>query len=107
VLLTKDHARARADAERVLADADLYILAEEPARYARYAGAIRAEYAHVDDAAFTEGRLAFLRGVERAIAERGRLYHVLHPMHEAQARANLAGERARLEAARAEAGGGA
>ncbi|WUJ29948.1 hypothetical protein OG917_15410 [Streptomyces sp. NBC_00388] len=45
----------------VLCDADLAILAAEPAAYARYAAAVREEYAFVPDEAFREGRSAVLR----------------------------------------------
>lgn len=55
-------ARNRADRNgAVLCDADLAILAAEPARYAAYAAAVREEYAAVPDEAFRRGRAAVLR----------------------------------------------
>jgi predicted metal-dependent HD superfamily phosphohydrolase len=45
----------------VLCDADLAVLAAEPARYAAYAAAVREEYAAVPDEAFRRGRAAVLR----------------------------------------------
>ena len=44
-----------------LCDADLGILAAEPARYDDYARDVRIEYAHVSDADFRAGRAAVLR----------------------------------------------
>lgn len=78
----------------VLFDADLAILASSPARYAEYAADVRAEYAHVPDAAFRSGRAAILRG----FADRPRIY--LTPTAaarwESAARTNLAAELAHL-----------
>lgn len=45
----------------VLVDADLWILSAPPERYDRYAADVRAEYAHVPDARWVEGRGAVLR----------------------------------------------
>jgi predicted metal-dependent HD superfamily phosphohydrolase len=62
VRLTAGHSPAEGDRNgAVLCDADLAILAATPARYAAYAAAVRAEYRHVDDAAFAAGRAAVLR----------------------------------------------
>lgn len=62
VLLTRDHAPDTNDADGVaLCDADLAILASTPQRYADYVSGVRREYAHLDDATFTAGRLAVLR----------------------------------------------
>jgi predicted metal-dependent HD superfamily phosphohydrolase len=44
-----------------LCDADLTILATDPAAYARYVAAVRAEYADVPDDAFRAGRAAILQ----------------------------------------------
>lgn len=53
---TKDH-RAPPDHDHaVLFDADLSILGAEPADYASYVDAVRAEYRHVDDVAWRMGR---------------------------------------------------
>lgn len=50
----------------VLLAADLAVLAADPAGYAEYVAGVRAEYAHVSDAAWRVGRAAVLRGfVER------------------------------------------
>ena len=45
----------------MLCDADLGILAADPARYASYAAGVRREHAHVPDADFAAGRAAILR----------------------------------------------
>ena len=44
-------------------DADMAILAAEPARYRRYLRGVRSEYAHFDDEAFRTGRTTFLRSI--------------------------------------------
>jgi predicted metal-dependent HD superfamily phosphohydrolase len=79
----------RRDAE-VLFDADLWILASPTERYAEYAAAVRAEYAHVPDDLFRSGRAAILRG----FAERPRIYctPTAFARWEEPARANLATE---------------
>ncbi len=46
----------------VLCDADLSVLGAPESRYDRYVADVRAEYAHVDDAAWRDGRRAVLRG---------------------------------------------
>jgi predicted metal-dependent HD superfamily phosphohydrolase len=61
VLLTAGHDPAADDANgAVLCDADLAVLAGPPEAYAAYASAIRAEYAHLSDEEFTDGRIAVL-----------------------------------------------
>jgi len=71
-------------------DADLAILGAAPAAYDRYVGAIRIEYAHLDEAAFATGRLAVLNDLAARphlyLSGRGRA------RFEAAARANLARE---------------
>ena len=57
--------------EAVLCDADLAVLAADPATYTAYATGVRAEYAHVDDAAWRAGRAAVLR----AFLDRPVLFH--------------------------------
>jgi predicted metal-dependent HD superfamily phosphohydrolase len=76
----------------VLFDADLAI-----PRYDEYAADVRAEYAHVREAAFRSGRAAILR----EFAGRPRIYltSTAHELWEAAARANLAAEIAALEPA--------
>jgi len=62
VRLTASHEPTPDDANgRLLCDADLAILAAPPPAYRRYAAAVRAEYAHLDDATFRAGRAAVLR----------------------------------------------
>jgi predicted metal-dependent HD superfamily phosphohydrolase len=61
VLLTAGHDPQPDDANgAVLCDADLAVLASPPAAYAAYATAVREEYGHLSDAAFTTGRIAVL-----------------------------------------------
>ncbi len=60
--MTLTHDPAPADLHgALLCDADLAVLGSSPQRYGRYAADVRREYAHVDDAAFREGRTAVLR----------------------------------------------
>lgn len=95
VLLTAGHAVAPDDPDgALLCDADLAVLAAPPARYDRYAAAVRREYAHVPDAAFRAGRAAVLR----ALLDLPVLYRLppLHDRWEAAARANLTRELAAL-----------
>jgi predicted metal-dependent HD superfamily phosphohydrolase len=62
IRLTASHNPAPDDRNgRLLCDADLAILAAAPSAYRRYADAVRAEYAHVDEDAFRAGRAAVLR----------------------------------------------
>lgn len=60
VIATAGHEATRAD-EAILLDADLAILGAAPAHYGAYATAVRAEYAHVSDEAWTLGRATVLR----------------------------------------------
>ncbi len=61
VRLTAGHAVADGDRNgALLADADLAILASEPDVYARYAAAVRQEYAAVPEDAFRSGRAQIL-----------------------------------------------
>ena len=78
-----------ADDEAVLVDADLGVLAAEPAGYDAYAHQVRAEYAHLDDTAWRRGRAMVLQ----RLLDRPRLFHT-PPMraHEQRARANMAAE---------------
>ncbi|GLZ61898.1 hypothetical protein Misp05_54740 [Micromonospora sp. NBRC 107095] len=64
VLLTAGHSVTPDDRDgALLCDADLAVLAAPPARYERYAAAIRREYAHVPEPAFRAGRAAVLTGL--------------------------------------------
>lgn len=61
VAVTVDHVPAAGDTEAaMLCDADLAILAADPARYQRYVAGVRRDFAHVPDAAFAAGRAAIL-----------------------------------------------
>ena len=61
VLLTAGHDPDPGDADgAVLCDADLAVLAGPPDAYAAYASAVREEYGHLSDEAFTAGRIAVL-----------------------------------------------
>jgi predicted metal-dependent HD superfamily phosphohydrolase len=80
----------------VLCDADLAVLAGDPARYAAYADAVREEYAHVPDDAFRAGRAAVLSGL---LAQQP-LFRTPsgQASWEAAARVNVAAELAALQA---------
>lgn len=77
-----------------LSDADLAVLGGSAADYARYAAAVRAEYAEVDDSVFGPARAAILR----AMLSSGTIYATAYGRKrwEAPARANVAAEIARL-----------
>ena len=78
-------------------DADIAILAAEPARYRRYLRGVRSEYSHFDDEAFRTGRTSFLHSV----LERERIFlsERARELWEEPARANLCGELAEWEQA--------
>lgn len=98
VRLTATHDPADSDcAGALLSDADLAVLGAPAQRYGEYATDVRAEYAHLSDAAFAAGRAAVLRG----LAERSRLFTTkqAHRRWDASARQNLSDELARLGAA--------
>lgn len=64
VRLTKTHKPEPGDsAGALLCDADLEVLARNPAAYRRYTTAVRREYAHVPDPDFARGRAVILRGL--------------------------------------------
>jgi predicted metal-dependent HD superfamily phosphohydrolase len=73
-----DHAGA------LLCDADLAILAADPAGYDAYAAAVRREYAHVPDEVFRAGRAAVLR----RLLDRPALYQVVPERAEWEPRAH-------------------
>lgn len=97
VRLTVTHDPAPGDRNgEVLCDADLAILAAEPAVYEAYAAAVREEYGFVPDDAFREGRAAVLRqllGLPRLFRTPYGADHWEEP-----ARRNMAAELERLEA---------
>ena len=76
-------------------DADIAILAAEPARYRRYLRGVRSEYSHFDDEAFRIGRTRFLHSV----LERERIFlsERARELWEEPARTNLCGELAEWE----------
>jgi predicted metal-dependent HD superfamily phosphohydrolase len=95
VRLTRDHAPGDDDVHgQVLCDADLAILAAAPERYAEYTRDVRAEYAHLDDAAFSAGRVKVLQ----ALLDKPTLFHtpLARSRWERPARANVAGEVAHI-----------
>jgi predicted metal-dependent HD superfamily phosphohydrolase len=95
VRLTAGHQVAPGDRNgALLADADLAILASDGAGYARYAAAVRAEYAAVPDDVFRPGRAAILR----KLADLPELFRVVPARADwtARARANLEAEIATL-----------
>lgn len=88
ILATQTHTAAPDDPDAaLLLDADLAVLGAAPADYARYAQAIRQEYAWVPEDRYREGR----RKVLNSFLERPRLYHTpaLFARFEETARANL------------------
>lgn len=82
------------DAGAVLIDADLAILGAGPNEYQHYATAVRAEYAHVDDAAWRTGRARVLQH----FLDQGAIFATatMRAAREPSARANLAAELASL-----------
>jgi predicted metal-dependent HD superfamily phosphohydrolase len=95
ILLTRSHEASPDDVPGcAFLDADLAILAAEPAAYDEYAAAIRREYAWVPEAEYRAGRR---RVLERFLA-RGHLFHtpLMKGAPEARARVNLAREVASL-----------
>lgn len=86
--LTAGHATEDDDPDgELLCDADLAILAGDERAYAEYTAAIRREYAHVPDDAFTAGRAQVLK----ALLELPSIYRLepLRARWEKKARANL------------------
>jgi predicted metal-dependent HD superfamily phosphohydrolase len=77
----------------VLLDADLAILAAEPAGYSAYVAGVRSEYRHVDDDEWRTGRTAVLDG----FLQRPTIYLTAsgRQLWEQRARANLTAELAR------------
>jgi predicted metal-dependent HD superfamily phosphohydrolase len=105
VLLTATHDPGPDDANgAVLCDADLAVLASPPEAYVAYASAVRAEYGHLSDDAFTAGRIAVLERL-LALPQLYRLPAVADDWT-ARARANLTAELTLLRS-RAASGDGA
>jgi predicted metal-dependent HD superfamily phosphohydrolase len=74
----------------ILLDADLAILGADPAGYSTYVAGVRAEYRHLSDDDWRNGRAAVLQG----FLDRPTIYLTAtgHERWEARARANLAAE---------------
>ena len=72
VVVTDGHDIAAGDVLGALVvDADLWILSSPPQRHDRYVHDVRAEYAHLDDAAWREGRSAVLDRLWQQLATVG------------------------------------
>lgn len=95
ICLTATHVPSPTDrAGALLCDADLSVLGADDDRYDRYVAEVRAEYAHVDDASWIEGR----RAVLRRFLDRPQIFHTTagRERWEASARANISRELASL-----------
>ncbi|WP_346385714.1 hypothetical protein [Nocardioides sp.] len=95
VRLTETHLPEDDDSNGcALSDADLAILAAPQRRYGEYVGAVRTEYAHVDDESFRFGRSEVLRG----LLAKPHLFHTTYARErwEDAARANVEAELATL-----------
>jgi predicted metal-dependent HD superfamily phosphohydrolase len=95
VRLTEQHSAEDGDRNAaVLFDADLAILAAEPARYEEYTQAVREEYREIPDELFRPGRAQILEALLAAPA----LYRTpsAHARLEPRARTNATAEIARL-----------
>lgn len=103
VSLTETHDTPADDALAcAFQDADLWILSAPQPRFDEYCAQVRQEYAHVDVAAYRDGRLAILE----PLARRDTLYRTGHARRtwEQPARVNLAREITRLTAPRSAGG---
>ncbi|RJN32774.1 DUF4031 domain-containing protein [Nesterenkonia natronophila] len=88
IRLTATHSPQEGDtAGAVLTDADLEVLGRPSHEYLRYVSQVRADYAHVDDQDFAQGRAAVLR----SLLSVPRLFHTRtgYERWEAPARSNL------------------
>jgi predicted metal-dependent HD superfamily phosphohydrolase len=97
VLATASHEAPHDDPDaQLLLDIDLAILGSSPAHFAEYERQIRAEYAHVPEPAFREGRARVLSG----FLARPRIYATaaFHDALEQRARANIMSAIAALQA---------
>lgn len=91
---TVDHREPPDLDHAVLFDADLATLGADPADYSTYVQAVRAEYRHVDDGAWRDGR----RRVLESFLERAAIYATVtgRDRWESSARSNIALEFASL-----------
>ena len=89
-----DADRGRADETAMLLDADLAILGAEPGAYQAYVNGVRAEYAHIDDHQWRNGRSLVLHH----FLDRPRLFATdyMYAAAEHRARANIKAELAAL-----------
>jgi hypothetical protein len=95
VRLTATHdPRPGDDAGALLCDADVAILAADPAGYDAYAAAVRREYAHLPDEVFRAGRAAVLR----SLLGRPALYRVVGERADWEPRARATLTRGAIEA---------
>jgi predicted metal-dependent HD superfamily phosphohydrolase len=97
ILATKSHHAADEDADaHVLLDADLAVLGAPAEEYARYAAAIRREYAWVPEEDYRCGRARVLQ----RFLDRPRIFQLdrMHERYDVTARRNLGGEIAALRA---------
>ncbi len=93
--LTSGHEVGAADlAGSVLVDADLAILGTDANEYQHYANAVRAEYSHIDDQGWRQGRARVLQH----FLDRDAIFltSTMHDAREQRARANLTAELAGL-----------
>jgi predicted metal-dependent HD superfamily phosphohydrolase len=96
IVFTAQHFSASNQDERMLADADLYILGEEAWRYDLYASQIRREYSHIITPLFINGRRKFLSKLLARIEKEGRLCFSLDQNWEERAKQNVNRELASL-----------
>lgn len=96
IVFTAHHFSASNQDERLLADADLFILGEEAWRYDLYASQIRREYAHIITPLFNNGRRKFLSKLLARIETEGRLCFSLDQDWEERAKQNVRRELASL-----------
>lgn len=97
ILATASHAKGGVDQDNdIFLDADFVILGAAPERYRRHVNGVRFEYRALDDAAWRNGRSAFLRGA----LTQARFFRtdVFEQAYGAQARANIAAELTALSA---------
>lgn len=91
ILATKHHTRGGRDYDdNIFLDADFAILGSDETTYRTYLTNVRAEYAHLDDQAWTTGRSTFLK----VIASSDRVFRtgIFEGEYAEQARRNIAWE---------------
>lgn len=96
IVFTANHFSASSQDERLLADADLYILGEEAWKYDLYSSQIRREYKKVITPLFKNGRRKFLLKLLDRINRNGRLSFALDQDWEDRAKQNVVRELATL-----------